>query len=180
MLAQRPQALVGEAVVIAAFLVVSEPDAAQRVRGPVRRHVDAIVRVDGRAVRRAAAVRDPRAGARAHDRLHRRHEAARRMPYDDPLALLHVDVRLAVRDEQHLVAGELVAEHGAQPLGRPDRAALHVATSRVDFAQERAHFTDQWLQVRVRLLMERLDDASPVAARDTGIRSAMTNGRSAR
>ena len=81
------------------------------------------------------------------------------MPYEDPLALPHVDVRLAVRNEQHLVAGQLVAKHGAQPLGGPDCAALHVATARVDLAQQRAHFPHERLQFGISRRVERLNDA---------------------
>ncbi len=157
--AKRPQALVGKAVVVAAFLLVGEPDAAQRVRGIARRDIDAVVRIHGRAVGRAAAMRDPRARARAHDRLHRRDEPARRMPDHDAVALVHVDVGLAVRHEQHLVAGQLVAQHRAQHFGIPDRAALHVAPARVDFAQQRAHLAHQRLKIGVRRLVERRDDA---------------------
>ena len=86
------------------------------------------------------------------------------MPYEDPLALPHVNVRLAVGDEQHLVAGQLVAEHGAQPLGGPDCAALHVATARVDLAQQRAHFPHERLQFGVSRRVERLND--PLAAKE--------------
>ena len=76
--AQRPHALVGEAVVVALLLLGAEPDAAQQVLVVPGRHADAVVRVDHLAVGAAAAVRDPGARAGAHHRLDRGHQAARR------------------------------------------------------------------------------------------------------
>ena len=48
--AERPQAFVGEAAVVAGLLLGRQPDAAQLVGGRVGRHGDAVVRVDGVAV----------------------------------------------------------------------------------------------------------------------------------
>ena len=79
--AERPQALVGEAVVVAALLLGGEPHAAQRVRLLAGRHAHAAVRVDGLAIGDAAAVRDPDARARAHHRLERGDQAARRVQH---------------------------------------------------------------------------------------------------
>jgi hypothetical protein len=159
---QRPQPFVREAVVIAALLLLGEPDAAQRVRGLAGRHLDVVVPIDGLLVRGAVAMRDPRAGAGAHDRLHRGDQATRRAADRDLIALPHVDVRLAIGYEQDLVAGELVAQHRAQHFGTPRRAALEVAAAAVDFAQQRPHLADQRLQVRVRRLAKGLDQ--PLAA----------------
>jgi hypothetical protein len=72
--AQRPQALVGEAVVVAALLLDREPHAPQLVRALARRHAQAPaapVAVGRLAVARAAAVRDPGARAGAQNGLER-------------------------------------------------------------------------------------------------------------
>ena len=76
--AERPQALVGEAVIVAVLLLVAQPDAAQDVARMFRRHADAVEPVDGFPVGGAAAVGDPGAAAGAHDRLDRRNQSARR------------------------------------------------------------------------------------------------------
>ena len=81
---QRPQAFVGEAVVVAALFLLGQPDAAQQIGVLSRRHVNVIARVDGLAIGRAAAVRDPDAGARAHHRLERGDQPRGRMTHDDP------------------------------------------------------------------------------------------------
>ena len=77
--AQRPQALVGEAVVVARLLLGVSQMRRSWYAGSLGRHRDAVVRVDGLAVGAAAAVRDPGARARAHHRLERGDEAARRV-----------------------------------------------------------------------------------------------------
>ncbi len=63
-MAERPHALVGEAVVVALLLLRGEPDPAQHVVVFARRHQDPVVRVDDAAIRVAAAVRDPCARSR--------------------------------------------------------------------------------------------------------------------
>ena len=85
--AQRPQAFVGEAFVVAGDFLLGQPHAADAVGRLLGRDADAIVLVDGLAIGAAAAVRDPGARAGAHDRLERGDEAARRM--------LHADAVLA-------------------------------------------------------------------------------------
>ena len=110
---QRPQPLVGEPVVVARLLLLGQPDAAELVewlRGG-RRDRNAVVRVHHLAVCRAAAVRDPRARARSHDRFERGDEPTRRPPDGDvaPPVLSHMDVRLAVRDDDHLLPAQLPA-----------------------------------------------------------------------
>ena len=83
--AERPQRAVGEAVVVASLLFLGQPDAAQRVGRLVRRHGEAAVIVGRLVVAAAAAVRDPDAAGRAHDRIERRDEAAGRTnPRDSP------------------------------------------------------------------------------------------------
>ena len=120
-MAQRPQALVGEAVVVAFFLFVGEPDAAQGVARVIRWHLHVIVAVHHLAVGRAAAVRDPGAGTGAHDGLDRRDHAAGRHLHRPMLAVAswRVDVGLAVRHHQHGAVVELFAHHLLQRLRRP-------------------------------------------------------------
>ena len=78
--AERPEALVGEAVVVALLLLGREPDAAERRRTP-RPAAPAPGRCSSTVSRsaRAAAVGDPDAGAGPHHRLEGGHQAARRV-----------------------------------------------------------------------------------------------------
>ncbi len=147
--AQRPQALVGESGVVAGFLLAGEPDPADLVERMLRWNGEPVVAVDGVAVGRAAAVRDPGARARAHHRFQRRHKAARGA-LDVHAAVLgaHVDVRLAVRYGDHVVAVQLAAQRRAQrllvpdPLASVERAvlALEVADEIAQVARDRAQF----------------------------------------
>ena len=86
-------------------------------------------------------MRDPRARARAHHRLERGHESARWVLDANPSAARDVDVRLAVRDDDDVVAVELAAQRGAQRLLVPDALA---AVERAVLALEVA---DQFAEV---------------------------------
>ena len=124
--AQRPQPLVREAASSSRSSSSGrEPHAPQLVR---RRRsggtAHAIVRVDGLAVGRSAAVGDPCARARAHDRLERRDEAARGALHADPLRRGHVDVRLAIRHHDDVVPAQLAVQRFAQRLLRPRELAV--------------------------------------------------------
>ena len=124
--AERPEALVGEAEVVALLLLGREPDAADAIGGALRRHHHVVVLVDRVAVGAARAMRDPGAQARPHDRLERRDEPARR-PLDlDHVVVLapHVHVGLAVRDDEHLVAFEVLSQYPPQRVRSPGRLAL--------------------------------------------------------
>src|SRR4029453_6515452 len=90
---ERPQTFVGKSRVIAVFLFLGEPDAADPIKRMLRRYREAVVAVDGLTVGGAAAVRDPGAGARAHHRLERGHEAARRTLGPDAAVGGGVEVR---------------------------------------------------------------------------------------
>src|SRR5260370_18771432 len=59
--AERPNTFVGEAFVVALFFFRTEPDAAKRITGMVRRNTKMILGVDRLAVGVAGAVGDPRA-----------------------------------------------------------------------------------------------------------------------
>ena len=117
--AQRPQALVGKTAVVAGFLLFRQPYATDRIRGCRRRDRHAIVLVDHLGVARAAAVGDPRSRAGAHDRLQRGDKSARRAPHIDAAVVLDVDVGLAVRDDEDVVAPQISLQDGAQRLRRP-------------------------------------------------------------
>jgi hypothetical protein len=106
-----------------------------------------VVAVDGVAVGRARAVRDPGAGAGAHHRLERSHQSARRALDLDYVVLAPcVDVGLAVRDDDHLVALQVLAQDAAQRIRPPHGLAfvarqalgLHVADQRLQIPRDRA------------------------------------------
>ena len=121
--AQRPQAFVGEAAVVAALFLGREPDAPQLIERLAGRYCHAIAAIDRFAIGAAAAVRDPRAGARAHDRLERGDEAAGGVLDAYALRRAHVNVGLAIRDDDDVVAVQLAPQSGAQCLLVPDPLA---------------------------------------------------------
>ena len=118
--AQRPQALVGEAVVVTALFLLGQPHAAQQVRVLARRHVDEVLGVHRLAIGGAAAVRDPDARTSAHHRLERGDQARGRMMHDDPaVAIEVVDVRLAIGEHDDAFAEQISLERILQSLRRP-------------------------------------------------------------
>src|SRR5262249_36267968 len=119
-MAEGPQPLVGEAVVVAGLLLVAEPDAPQRIRGIRRWQPDALADL---AVGVAAAVRDPHAAARLHDRTERGHQTAGRLllTHDTPVA--HVADRLAIRYDEHGTAAEPHLDELLETLLRPHTLA---------------------------------------------------------
>ena len=118
--AQRPESLVGEAVVVPLFLLLGEPHAAQGVGRIIRRHADVVEAVHRLAIRVAGAVRDPHAGAGAHDGLERRDHAARGHLHHRAVVGIEVmDVGLAIRHDDHLRGMQVIAHHLAQRLRRP-------------------------------------------------------------
>jgi len=142
---QRPEAFVGEAVVVACLVLLGEPDPPQGVRRTAERDREAIAAVDRLAVRRAAAAGDPGSGARAHHRLERGDKAARRALQTDAIAIAHVNVGLAVGHGDDVVAMQLAAQHRPQGLAVPDALAavertilaLEVANEIADVASDR-------------------------------------------
>ncbi len=162
--AQRPQALVGKAEVVALLFLGRQPQAAQLVVVLARRHGDAVVGVDDLAVGVAAAVRDPGARAGAHHRLDGGHEAAGRALDDDAAVLrVLVDVGLAVGHDDHLVAAQLRHQQRLQALGAPvGLGALHAAVFVLEVAQALAQVGRERLQLhrgRGRRAAHRADDA---------------------
>src|SRR5207245_8701718 len=79
--------------------------------------------VDGLAIARTAAVRDPCTGAGAHHRLERGDKAARGTLHAHAAIVAHVDVRLAVGYDDDVVAVQFAAERGAKRLLVPDALA---------------------------------------------------------
>ena len=96
---------------------------------------------------------DPRPGAGAHHRFHRRDEAARGSLHLDPAPRLHVDVRLPVGDEQDLVPPQLLVQQPAQHLRVPvDRhARVGGAPFALDVPQQAPQVAHQRLKFRPRL-----------------------------
>ena len=86
---QRPQRIVRDAVVVAVLLLRLQPHAAQRVLRLVRRNREASRRIRRLEIAAPVAMRDPRAAARLHHRIERRHQSARRLlPVDAHLVAL--------------------------------------------------------------------------------------------
>src|SRR5436309_15388169 len=101
--AERPQALVGEAVVVAGLLLVAQPHAPQRVRRIRRGQAHAPADL---AVGVAAAVGDPPAAAGLPDGLERGDEPARRLLLAHDAAVAHVAHRLAGGHDEDRAAAE--------------------------------------------------------------------------
>ena len=120
-MAERPQPLVREAVVVALLLLLREPNAAQLVGRIVGRDLNAIVPVDDFTISRTAPVRDPRARTGAHDRLEGRDESARRTLDHDGVVLPNMDVGLAVGNDDHILTAKLPIENSSQGVGRPGK-----------------------------------------------------------
>ncbi len=125
--AERPEALVREAVVVAALFLPGQPDAAQRVAGMIRRHTQPARLIHDDAIGAAGALRDPCPAAREHDGLDRGDQPARRHDDLDAAIAEPVHVRFAVRHDEERLIREPVPDADAEPLGGPDR--------RVRFAQ---------------------------------------------
>jgi hypothetical protein len=99
-----------------------------------------IVAVDGFAVGRSASVRDPRSRAGAHHRLERGDEAAGGPLDVDAVGTANVDVRLAVGDDDDVVAVQFPLEHVAQRLLRPDHLiAVAGPVMRLEIAHQLAN-----------------------------------------
>ncbi len=121
---EGPESLVGEAVVVPGLLLLGEPHPAHHVRLLPGRHLHPVAGVRRLAVGRTASMRDPHARARAHHRLERRHQPARRVHDAGASARgLLVDVRLAVGDDHHPLALEVLRQDAAQTVGAPVSAA---------------------------------------------------------
>ena len=122
---QRPQALIRESIVIALFLLGREPHPPQGIGGIVGRHSDLIEPVDGFAIGGSRAVRYPHTRTGSHDRLQGRHHAARRhLHHRAMIGVVIVDVRLAVRDDEHLRGVQVIVHHLFEGLRSPVLAKI--------------------------------------------------------
>jgi hypothetical protein len=105
--------------------------------------------IDHLAVGASAAVRDPGPGTGAHHRLEGGDEAAGRTLHVDTLRCLDVDVRLAIGDDDDVVAAHLAAQHRAQRFLRPALLALvRRPELMLELAQQRLHVARDRAQLR--------------------------------
>ena len=118
--AERPETLVGKAVVVALLFFGREPDPPDQVGLFAGRHADPAVLVCRLSVRGTAPVGDPDSGAGPQDRLERGDETARGMNDDDTAVLgPSMDVRFPIRDDDDSLAVQVPAERLLEPLWRP-------------------------------------------------------------
>jgi hypothetical protein len=126
LVAERPQAAVGEPVVVAVLLLRREPDAAEGVGRVVRRHADPAAGVGREPVGAAGAVRHPRPAAGPHHRVEGGGQpAGGAHQLDRPVAEV-VDVRLAVGDDDQLRPAEAGAGRVLEAVLGPGHAASGV------------------------------------------------------
>ena len=117
---ERPERRIREAVVVAALLTATQPDAPQRVGTAVAGDLHPIARVDRGAIGGAGTMRDPRAGRGPQHRIERRHQAADRMPLDDrPVRREIVHARLTVGHHDHALAGKVPSQRALKPARAP-------------------------------------------------------------
>ncbi len=112
--AQRPQRLVGQAIVIAGHFGIAEPQAAQPVRRVQMLGQDVVVGVDRGAVGRAAAMGDPAAAFFGQDGFERRHQAAGGPLGIDAVTRLRMHARCAVGHDDQVVATAKLFDQAGQ------------------------------------------------------------------
>ena len=117
--AERPQPLVREPVIVAVLFLLGQPYPLQGVGRFPGRHAELVVAVDRFTVRIAASVRDPEAVADPHHGIERGDQPARGDDATDARAVLLVHVRLPVRYEVQFFPAELRAHVVPQAVGRP-------------------------------------------------------------
>ena len=100
---ERPEPFVGKSVVVAVFFLRRHPNPPDLVCRVIRRDADMAARIDDLAVGRAAAMRDPHAGAGTHNRFQSCDDPAGRHLDFDMLPLPIVEIRLTVRGNQHFI-----------------------------------------------------------------------------
>ena len=120
---KRPETLVGEPVVVPAFLLRRQPEAANHVGLLAGRNPYVTALVDDLSVSRPAAMGNPDARAGAHDGLERGHQSACGMQDGKaPVALVLVDVRFPVGDDHDALAMEIPAQRVLEALRGPESA----------------------------------------------------------
>src|SRR5271155_1525092 len=96
--AERPQSLVREAVVIAFLFFLGEPHPAQRISRILGRNAETVEAVDGFAIRITAPMRDPGSVRCAQHWFESRDQTTGRHNRLHRPALMHVAVGLSVRN----------------------------------------------------------------------------------
>ncbi len=129
-MAERPETLVGEPVVVRRERRLLEPQPAQLIRRVFGRNRHLVRGIDDASIRRAGAMCDPHAAALPHQRVERdRNAAGGRLGDDRAVRVLAVQVRLAIgHDDQ-----------------RTRRLRAELATARETVAEEQraGYFVDQ-------------------------------------
>ena len=111
--AEGPEALVGDAVVVALLLLVGEPEEFEGVGGVVRGDHYAVFVVDGEVVAGAAAVGEPGAGAFLHEGVDGGGDAAGGGGDVELSVDQVVDVGLAVGDDDDAVVADFAVYEAA-------------------------------------------------------------------
>ena len=126
---------------------------------------------------------DPGAAAGAHDRLERGDEAARGDLQGDLAVGAVVDVGLAVRDDQHLGAGQFLLEQPVQRLRRPfDVNAVGEASLEAHLGENGVHLPADRKIAALRLAVARItglrvDDGAADGARPAAHQAEHDRGR---
>ena len=102
--AERPKTAIGEAVVVALFLLGAEPDPAEGVARVFRRNSDAVVLVDHFTIGVAATVTHPGSVAGQHDRVECRRHATGRPNHLQFVARVLVDEGFSIRHDDETVS----------------------------------------------------------------------------
>ncbi len=105
-MAERPQPLIRQSIVVSLFNFLIEPNSAQRIPGVIGWHFDVVERVSHQLVRIATAVGNPNTARSTHDGVQRRRHAAGGSDALDSPLVHRVHIRLAVRDNDELHIAE--------------------------------------------------------------------------
>ena len=120
--AERPKAFVRKSIVVAFVFFIREPDAAQGIAGAIRGHTEVVVGIHNFAVGAAGAIGDPCAVARQQNRFESGDHTARGHEHFDHLvAIVHMHVWLAVRDDEEGLVLKPVAQADPQTFSGPQR-----------------------------------------------------------
>jgi hypothetical protein len=105
--AERPESLICQAVVVALLFFLRQPHPAQRVSWVFRRHADMIVLVNGGPICIARAMPDPDSAGSLHHRVQGRGHATRGTQALDRVTRESMDVSLSIRNNDHLITRHL-------------------------------------------------------------------------
>ena len=119
--AQRPQTLIGKAIVVSFLLFLAQPHAPKGIARIIGRNPQPIVRVHHFGVGVSAAVRDPCAVASIKHRLQSSDQAACRNHHFERFSLPPVNIRLAVGYDDQFPTVKAGLDLNRQPIRRPHR-----------------------------------------------------------